>query len=128
MDKRTKRILVLGSVYDEVLLKERNWGNQDLPAITRFLASGQSFNKYYNIPSEETAKNQAHYLTKANDSDRPLTHTDLLLEKVCEAVAVGGHDYTKMRKKLIQVAAAVAMVESLDRNELKTLTNENNNN
>lgn len=114
------------SVLDEVLLERQRqnekWGEQNHPCLNQRLLEAEAdgpglMAQYYRIPSERDAKAVCDRRFK-NDAG---TFADILIEEVAETI--GTFNIEKRRQEVIQIAAvAVAWVEKIDRDLLKTKT------
>lgn len=107
---------VLEEVYQERLRQNDKWGEQNHPARLYLKENGSilSRKRYGQLTSAKQAKDLVETMAHFGH----LTFMDVFIEEVWEAIEAESAE--DLREELIQCAAvAVAMVESLDRNELK---------
>lgn len=105
---------VLREVLNERLRQERKWGQQNHPVLDPTLMPGRTeMQERYDSTSADVAKQITDHLADRGE----VTYMDILIEEVREAVEAPNPK--NLREELVQTAAvAVAMIESLDRNEL----------
>lgn len=105
---------ILNEIKKERTKQDLKWGIQNHPILDHTLIDRDPTRmcEEYEIPTE----NRAKQLCEINAKRGTLTFMHILVEEISEAASCK-NNIDALRKELIQVAAvAVAMVDSLDRN------------
>nr|BFF40261.1 hypothetical protein BACY1_20660 [Tenacibaculum mesophilum] len=106
---------ILQEIREERKRQDAKWGVQNHPILNHKYIDwkGSEMCEHYKIPSEEEARRTVDRKVKSGE----LTYMDILIEEIAEVAE--SKNPAPCRVELIQSAAViVAMIESLDRNNI----------
>lgn len=108
-----EKLDIINEILKERQRQDDKWGREEHPLVYKFNgkeATGEDLCRYYDIPSEQKAKNRCDNVAK----NGTITWTDIIIEEVSEVVSASNDK--DRRTELVQLGAViVAAIECLDR-------------